>query len=45
MKEKDREKVGKEKVGDRPAKLNEKRATESKGEIEIKNTGDIFFVE
>ena len=43
MKEKDREKVGKEKVGDRPA--NEKRATESKGEIEIKNTGDIFFVE
>ena len=38
--EKDKEK---EKVGDRPAKLNEKKGDRGL-EREIKNGGDIFFV-
>ena len=40
-KDKDREK---EKVGDRPAKLNEKK-TDRELEREIKNKGDIFLLE
>ena len=39
-----REREKKEKVGDRPAKLNEKKSDRDL-QREIKNKGDIFFLE
>ena len=40
--DREREREKKEKVGDRPAKLNEKKS-DRELQREIKNKGDIFF--
>ena len=42
--DREREREKKEKVGDRPAKLNEKK-NDRELQREIKNKGDIFFLE
>ena len=42
--DREREREKKEKVGDRPAKLNEKKS-DRELQREIKNKGDIFFLE
>ena len=42
--DREREREKKEKVGDRPAKLNEKK-NDRDLQREIKNKGDIFFLE